>query len=203
MRAHEVKEYDSVLQALSEPGCPICAFLKNAQTKFLQEESTNEIRQLCNAHAWGVAAVRQTETAAKIFLSLLEARSDDGTRECSICLHLEQEEILRIQELISTLPRRPVVDWMKKHGVLCLPHGSRLREEAPVSAHALIDLVLERRISELRTALTHLISEAAHGSAGQSGALGRAAEYLVAQRGLSLMRHRTEPANRNREAGVN
>lgn len=189
MRAHEVKEYDSVLQALGEPGCPLCALLKNALAKFLQEESTNEILQLCNAHAWGVAAVRQTETAAKIFLSLLNEGSDYGGRECSICLRLEQEEILRIQELISNLSRRTVVDWMKKHGVLCLPHGSKLRAEAPVSAHPLIDAVLERRASGLRIALIHLISEAAHGSTGQSGILGRAAEYLVAQRGLSLMQH--------------
>jgi hypothetical protein len=189
MRAHEIKEYDSVLQALSEPGCPICAFLKNAQAKLLQQENIEEIFQLCNAHAWGVAAVRQTETAARIFLSLLENGRDGGSRECSICLLLEQEEILRTQELIANLQRRPVVEWMKKHGVLCLPHGSKLKVSAPISARALIELVLKRRTSELRTALTHLISDAAHGSPGNSGLLGKAAEYLVAQRGISLVHH--------------
>lgn len=185
MRTHEIKAYDSVLEALSEPGCPICAFLKNVQTKLLQEASVGEFLQLCNVHAWAIAAVRETNSAAEIFLSLLEDRSQRGNRECSICLRLEEEEGLRTRELLASFHRRSVADWVKKHGVLCLPHGSRLKAEAPVLARGLIDLVLERRLLELRTALTLLTGEGAQGGSGQSGLLGRAAEYLVAQRGLS------------------
>lgn len=74
MRAHEVKTYESVLQLLREPGCPICAFLKNVQTKLVQEGDAADFVHLCNAHAWAVAAVREMEAAARIFLSLLETR---------------------------------------------------------------------------------------------------------------------------------
>jgi hypothetical protein len=186
MRTHEVKPYESVLQALSEPGCPICAFLKNVQTKLVQEGDAGEFVQLCNAHAWAIAAVCQTATAAQIFLSLLESRSAHASHECSICLRLEQEEVLRTQELISALGRRPVLDWMKKQGVLCLPHGLRLRTEAPVAVHDLIDLVLGRRASELRHALARLLADASHGDSQHGGVLGRVAEYLAAQRGISL-----------------
>lgn len=124
-----------------------------------------------------------------MFLSLLEARSAYGTHECSICLRLEQEEVLRTQELIAAFGRRSVLDWMKKQGVLCLPHGLRMRAQAPVSIRALIDQVLERRASELRSALTYLVDEEAPGDSQHSGVLGRVAEFLAAQRGISLACH--------------
>lgn len=185
MRAHDVKAYDSVLQVLSGNGCPLCAFLKNVQTKLVQEGEVAQFVQLCNAHAWAVAAVRETETAARVFLALLETRSAPASHECSICLYLEQEEVLRTQELIAALDRKAVVDWLRTHGAVCLPHGLRLQREAPISARALIDRMLDRRASELQNALAGLLAGAAHGDTGQSGVLGRAAEYLVAQRGIS------------------
>ena len=186
MRAHEVKRYDSVLQTLSEPGCPICAFLKNVQARLIQEGNVAEFLQLCNAHAWAIAAVRQTETAAQIFLALISTRSAYGNHECSICLRLKQEEILRMQELLTALNRRPVVEWVKKHGVLCLPHGLKLRAEASIADRRLIDNLLEKRASELEAALRQLLTGASSGDSHHAGLLGRAAEFLVSQRGISL-----------------
>lgn len=185
MRAHDVKNYDSVLQLLSEPGCPICAFLKNMQTKLVQEGDVAELIRLCNAHAWAIAAVRETETAAEVFLSLLETRSTYASHECSICLRLEQEEILRTQELIAALDRRSVLLWIEKQGVLCLPHGLRIRSEAPIPVQKLIDDILDSRAAQLGAALRMLLNSS--GSDTQRGGLlGRVAEYLVAQRGISL-----------------
>ncbi len=188
MRAHRIKASQSVLQMLSEHGCPICAFLKNVQTKLVQDGDVTDFSQLCNAHAWAVAAVRQTETAARIFLALLEARPAEGKHECSICLRLEQEEIFRLHELIVALDGRQALDWVKAHGVFCLPHGLRLRTEAPLAVRALIDEILDRRASELQSALTRLLADASQGISEHGGVLGRAAEYLVAQRGISLGR---------------
>jgi hypothetical protein len=88
MRTHEIKEYDSVLQTLGEPGCPICTFLKNVQTRLLQAEAPDQIFTLCNFHTWGIAAVRHAEDAAKIFLSLIDSPFDHENRKCSICLRL-------------------------------------------------------------------------------------------------------------------
>jgi hypothetical protein len=185
LRAHEVKNYDSVLQLLSEPGCPICAFLKNVQAKLVQEGDVAEVVRLCNAHAWAIAAVRETETAAQVFLSLLETCSTYASHECSICLRLDQEEILRTQELIAALDRRSVLEWIKKHGVLCVPHGLRIRTEAPVPAQKLIDQILERRAGQLETAL-RLLLNSSRSDSQHGGLLGRVAEYLVAQRGIAL-----------------
>jgi hypothetical protein len=187
MRSNEVRHYKSVLQTLGASGCPICLFLKNEQTRLLQEGNPEEFVQLCNAHAWAVAAVRQADTAVQIFLSLLKSRSGCGSHECSICLRLEQEEQLRIRELIAAFDLQSVLRWMKKQGVLCLPHGLRLRTEAPPSLQGLIDQILERRAAELRAALTRLNAEAANGTSPHGGVLGRAAEYLAAQRGISLL----------------
>lgn len=186
MRPHEIKEYTSVLQVLNEPGCPICTFLKNVQTKLVQEGELSEFIQLCNAHTWAVAAVRQTETAAQIFLSLLGHRRTYGAHECSICLRLEQEEALRIREFIVLLGRRPILEWVRQNGTFCLPHGLNLRAEAPIPARAVIDEVLDRRASELQNSLRGLRADASHGNGQHGGLLGRVAEYLVSQRGLSL-----------------
>lgn len=186
MRVHEVKAYDSVLQVMSEHGCPICAFLRNVQTKLVQEGDIAEFVQLCNAHAWAVAAVRQTGTAARVFVALLEGRSTYGSHECSICLRLEQEEVLRTQEMLAALGRKSVQDWVRKHGAFCLPHGLRLKTKASIFARGLIDQVLDRKASELHNGLTALVGDSARGLGEHGGVLGRAAEYLVAQRGISL-----------------
>ena len=188
MRAHEIKHFDSVLQALSEPGCPLCVFLKNVQTRLVQEGQSSDFIRLCNAHAWAVAAVRETRTAAQIFLSLLEGRSSIDTHECSICLRLAQEEILRTRELLASLERRSVLEWITKQGIICFPHGRRLRSEASAPALALIEQLLDRTALELETELRQLLREASRSGSQQSGLLGRAAEYLVAQRGISLTR---------------
>lgn len=106
-----------------------------------------------------------------------------GDGECSICLRLEQEETFRIQELAAYLSSSSVAGWVSKQGVLCHPHGWKLRGKAPASARDLIDAVIGRTRQGMRSALDRLIREGGHGSTGQNGILGRAAEYLVAQRG--------------------
>jgi hypothetical protein len=193
LRTREVKQYDSVLQVLAEPGCPICALLKNLQTKLVQQGDVSEFLHLCNAHAWAIAAVRETESAARIFLSLIENRSAQAHHECSICLRLEQEQILRTQEFVAVLGRKPVLEWIAKHGVVCLPHGNRLRADAPTPARNLIDRLLEKRRSELKNALSQLLNDVSHGGSQHGGLLGRVAEYLVAQRGVFLLRSLYSP----------
>jgi hypothetical protein len=186
MRAREIKNYESVLQLLGEPGCPICAFLKNTQANLLQSETDAELPKLCNAHMSGIAAVRPTAAAAKLFISLLEQQAEYPTDQCSFCMRLAEEEFIRLKELAGSFHMRSVMAWFKHHGVLCLPHGLKLREEAPPLIRPMIQLVLTRRSSELRMALAQLMTEAARGNTSQSGVLGKAVEYLVAQRGLPI-----------------
>lgn len=203
MRAHGIKDYASILQVLSEPGCPICTFLKNVQSKLLQEGEIEHLKVLCNAHAWALAAVRRTSAAARIFLSLVEEGLQREHRECSACIRLAQEETLRMQELLVSLGRRQVSMWIDTKGVLCLPHGLSMREQAPEGAHRLIDKVLDRRRSELEEALHKFIKEDENTEIQQGGALGKAAEYLVAQRGVGLrLRFASAPLSTIRKSGA-
>ena len=89
-----------------------------------------------------------------------------------------------MKELAGSFHTRAVKSWLTEDGVLCLPHGRRLKQEAPDSIRPMIDLVLARANRELRAALLQLMTEATYGNTSQSGVLGKAAEYLVAQRGL-------------------
>ena len=186
MRAHAVKVYESVLQVLSEPGCPICAFLKNVQTKLLQDGEIEEFVTLCNPHAWALAAVRDSAAAAPIFHALIRQRTQPEHRECSVCIRLGQEETLRTEELLASLGRRHVLEWIERKGVLCLPHGTKMQEDAPESVRTLIDTILNRRQQELEASLRAFMSGTGHRDSEHGGVLGKTAEYLVSQRGISL-----------------
>lgn len=190
MRARKVKHYGSVLQVLNEAGCPICVLLKNLQAKLIQEEETTKFLHLCNTHAWAIAAVRKTESAARIFLSLLETRSRDAQhQQCSVCLRLEQEQILRSQELIAAFSEKSVREWLSERGTVCLPHGLELRAEAPDAVRQTIDHILETRTSELKCALRQLLADLSSESSWPSGLLGHVAEHLVSQRGVPWDSH--------------
>jgi hypothetical protein len=186
MRTHAVKDYDSVLQVLSEPGCPICAFLRNVQTRLLQRGEIEEFVMLCNPHAWALAAVRDSATAAPIFHALMRQSSQPEHRECSVCIRLDQEETLRSQELLASLGRRRVLEWVQRKGILCLPHGMKMLEDASEPGRVLINTILDSRRRELEKALGQLMIGAGHSDSEHGGVLGRAAEYLVSQRGISL-----------------
>jgi hypothetical protein len=185
MRAHAIKDYASVLQVLGEPGCPICAFLRNVQARLLQEGEVEEFVMLCNPHAWALAAVRDSAAAAPILHALIRRSSQPEHRECSVCIRLDQEETLRTQELLASLERRHVLEWIERKGVLCLPHGTTMREDASESARALIDSILSRRQKELERALKEFMSGTSRSDSEHAGVLGQAAEYLVSQRGIS------------------
>jgi hypothetical protein len=138
MRAHAVKDYDSVLQVLSEPGCPLCAFLKNFQSKLLQNGQISKSMMLCNARAWALAAVGRSATAAQIFLSLVEGSPRRGGRECSICIRLEQEKTPRSQELLAILVACRDEFVTMADAFVGRPRGLRrpLRPALPASANA-------------------------------------------------------------------
>ena len=185
MRAHAVRGYESIVQVLGEPGCPICAFLKNVQSKLVQEPRLDETVALCNYHAWAIAAVGERAQAAKIFLSLIENNCRGEHRECSVCIRLEQEETLRTQELLASLDQHHVLEWIEKRGVLCIPHAFRMLDDASEARRVLIDRVLDRSRHSLARLLRECIAEPKRDSE-HAGVLGKAAEYLVSQRGVSM-----------------
>jgi hypothetical protein len=186
MRTHKrLASYQSIVQVLSEPGCPFCRFLKQYQADRLQNHSKEDIHRLCNFHAWGLAAVQNAPEAAQVFIRLVDEPPSLSTSnaECDICREVLAEEDLRLREFVRCLAQPDVSDWLRGAAVLCIPHGLKLRRQVPLALGSRIDAIIERNRQRLEQELEHLRDEPEQDKAGW-GALGRAAEFLVSQRGL-------------------
>lgn len=186
MRTHrQLVVHQTILQVLQEPGCPFCRFLKEFQTARLQNHPKENIHRLCNFHAWGLAAVQDALAAAQVFIELVDQRVEPSNTDagCDICAEVLAEEELRLREFAGCLGRNDVTRWLRESAALCIPHGLRLRQQVPPVLGARIDTIIEKYRQQLAEELKHLSAEPEGDRAGW-GALGRAAEFLVSQRGL-------------------
>ncbi len=179
--------YRSILEVLHEPGCPLCRFLKEFQAGRLQNRSEMETRGLCNFHAWGLAAAQDAPAAAEASIGILnEAVSiANGTQACDVSNEVKAEEDLRTRELATCLHRPDVAVWLRTEAVLCIPHAAKLRRQLSPILASEIDAIVQNCRSQLKEDLDHLRGEPSMDRSGW-GALGRAAEFLVSQRGLRL-----------------
>ena len=184
MRTHrQLVLYQSIMQVLQESGCPFCRFLKEYQTARLQNHPKESIHRLCNFHTWGLAAVQDAPAAAQVFIKLVNEPVSLSKAECDICREVLAEEDLRIHEFLSCLSRADVSHWLRSSAVLCIPHGEKLqRQVSPVLASR-VDAIIENYRLQLAQDLQQLRDEPESERPGW-GALGRAAEFLVSQRGL-------------------
>lgn len=188
MRTHrQLVVYQSILQVLHEPGCPFCKFLKEYQAGRLQKRSESETHRLCNFHTWGLAAVQDAPAAAQAFIGMLSEPESiaNGTQACDVCNEVKAEEDLRIREMATCLHRPDVADWLRTEAVLCIPHATKLRREVPPILASRIDAVVQNCRRQLMEDLDQLRNEPDMDRAGW-GALGKAAEFLVSQRGLRV-----------------
>jgi hypothetical protein len=188
VRTHrQLVVYQSILQVLHETGCPVCRFLKEYQAARLQNRSESETHRLCNFHAWGPAAVQDAPAAAQAFIGILSQPelNANGTQACDVCNEVTAEEDLRIRELATCLHRPAVADWLRQEAVLCIPHATKLRRQVPLALVSRIDAVVQNYRHQLEEELDQLRSEPGMDRNGW-GALGRAAEFLVSQRGLRI-----------------
>jgi len=187
LRKHAITEYKSVLELLSkQPGCPVCAYLKNEQATLLQRGSDLS-DGLCNAHAWGFAAVGDADVAAPALLRSLEQAKKPTERnphDCWLCNQLRVAEDRAVSDLSSNAGRASLNVWLKDGGTFCAPHAAKLRRSSDPDTASLIEESDSRKRSELVTTLRALTSHERGGGTEQAGVLGRAAEYLVSQRGL-------------------
>lgn len=188
MRTHrQLVTYQSILQVLHEPGCPVCKFLKEFQAARLQGRSESETHRLCNFHTWGLAAVQDAPAAAQAFIGILSEPEPiaNGKQACDVCNEVGAEEDLRIRELATCLHRAEVADWLRTEAVLCIPHATKLRSQVPPILAARIDAVVQNCRRQLKEDLDRLRNEPGMDRNGW-GALGRVAEFLVSQRGLRV-----------------
>jgi hypothetical protein len=186
MRTHkQLVVYQSILQVLQEQGCPFCRFLKEFQAARLQNHSKDDLHRLCNFHAWGLAAVQDAPAAAQVFIKLVTESPSlaEADSACNVCREVLFEEDLRIREFVSCISRPDVSQWLRGSAVFCIPHGTKLRTQVQPVVAARVDAIIENCRQQLAQELQHLRNEPEQDRAGW-GAIGRAAEFLVSQRGL-------------------
>jgi hypothetical protein len=186
VRPHrQIVLHQSIAELLHEPGCPFCRFLKDFQAIHLQGHSASEIRRLCNFHAWGVAALQDAQAAAEVFLTLVNENGPmaDQRMDCDVCRKVIEEEDRRIRELITLLGKPEVARWLRTEAVFCIPHAVKVRQKAPLTLIARIDMIIQSYRERLKDELIQLRNDPSPDRTGW-GALGRAAEFLVAQRGI-------------------
>jgi hypothetical protein len=184
MRTHrQLVLYQSILQVLQESGCPFCRFLKEYQTARLQNHPKESIHRLCNFHTWGLAAVQDAPAAAQVFIKLVDESDFLSKAECDICREVLAEEDRRIREFVSCIHRADVSDWLRTNAFFCIPHGIKLRRQVQPVVAARIDAIIENCRQQLTQELRSLRDKPEAERPGW-GSLGRAAEFLVSQRGL-------------------
>ncbi|MGA7318565.1 MAG: hypothetical protein WBX22_31880 [Silvibacterium sp.] len=159
MMATTIKNYESILQVLGDTGCPFCSFMKNFQTSLMQETAQKQIEHFCNFHTWGIAATQRVASAVQLFLDLLAKQPASQASVCDICVLLRAEEDRRIREFLGCLQHKLVAQWMRSQAVLCVIHGTRLKQGASPVLAPVIDTIMERHRNQLIETLNHIRDE--------------------------------------------
>jgi len=193
MKAEPSVAVTSISQALVKGTCPICGILKDFQGTLSENTVPKADMRLCNFHGWALARSRGKlsrstpgEAVSAVFLEMLKVplAGKAHTSDCSLCQQVFEEEVMRLRELAQKLQGAMFVQWMKTQGTLCIEHGRKIKEFVPLRLRAVIDEVVERNRIELERELEDFREQLKHGNHEGGGLLGRAAEFLVGQRGL-------------------
>jgi hypothetical protein len=83
------------------------------------------------------------------------------------------------------MQRSRFAEWVEQYGTLCRFHGATLRRTLPEEQAQIIVKVIENNQQQLEELLESFATRARSGEHAGGGILGRAAEFLVAQRGLT------------------
>lgn len=169
--------------------CPLCTLLRHRQTQLVEQNGVPDAKRLCNYHAWSLARSAAADFAAEVFLHTLRARESTHSaaekhESCDFCEALREDEELKVQQLLEKMNDPAFLDWMRIHGTLCLWHADRVMGRLSPKAQAIVAEVLVRTAEGLEQDLAKYARQAKHGSHDGGGVLGRAAEFLVSQRGI-------------------
>jgi tRNA/tmRNA/rRNA uracil-C5-methylase (TrmA/RlmC/RlmD family) len=193
MKAEALTPGANVSQALTKGACPICGILKDFQWTLVETTRPQSDLRVCNFHGWALARSRAKlsrstpgESVTTVFLEMLKpplvGKVNSG--ECTLCHRVVEEEINRLRELAQKLQGTMFAQWMKSQGTLCLEHSRKVKEFVPLRLRTLVDEIVERNRAELQQELESFLEQLKHGIHEGGGLLGRAAEFLVGQRGL-------------------
>ena len=180
--AHEI----NVSQALVRGACGVCGVLKEFQSALAEKIHVCDDLSLCNFHVWLLARAAPAKGAAAFYLKLLEDSSvvRVGASDCDFCQKILAQEKLQLRDLVKQMQRAIFVQWMKSQGSVCLSHSRKLQDHAPLKMRPLVDAIVERTRTELKQEIGDFLEHTKQGDHTGGGILGRAAEFLVSQRGL-------------------
>jgi len=181
-------QFADVARVLEKSACVLCTLVKPFQTSCIQDVQVTETRSLCAFHTWAIAGTAATQSAAQIFLRLLDTRRIEEETQtnsgCSLCARIAQEELRRSQDFATLLSDSEFRSWLDAYGALCLPHAKRLLQRVSPQNRAVVISMVDQTATRLKAALRPL----ADGPGARLGAvvLSHVAEYLESRRGLGF-----------------
>jgi len=180
--------FREVVRILEKDACVLCSMVKRFQSTCIQNANAVHIQALCGFHAWAIAGVADTRSAARIFLQLLEStplqEEDASALRCSVCVQIAEEEARRSQEFVQLLNDPEFLGWLRERGAMCIPHTRRLLKRVPEPNRPIVLKLFRDGAARLRNGLGSLAVEPEDWHL--AALLSRAAEYLGGRRGLAL-----------------
>ena len=183
----------NVSEALTKRACPICTLLKDFQGTLPDIVRPQADLRLCNFHGWALARSRGSlsrstpgEAVTDIFLEMLRSPlvGKVDSYECVLCQRVAEQETTHLRELAEKFHSPLFAQWMTNEGTVCIQHGRKLKEFLPLRFSRIVETIQERNRLELEKDLEVFREQLKHGIHEGGGLLGRAAEFLVGQRGL-------------------
>ena len=188
MNASSITSGNTVLNALAKGVCPICSLVRAFQNELIEHLHPDDATAVCNYHAWAIAASAPAHSVAEIFLAMLRGvgrEKSSNEQGCGLCSSIREHEVARLRELATEMRRTRFAQWLEQHGTLCHFHAASLQSMVPEEYARIITRVIRNNQQQLEALLASFAAKARSGEHAGGGVLGRAAEFLVAQRGLT------------------
>jgi hypothetical protein len=189
MKTEAASERLPIARLSVKGGCPVCAAVKHLHESLPGHLRAEGQTQLCNFHAWLLAKSAPAEVAASLFLNALRAKERNTTSAlpsaCIACEKIHEEETARLQEVTRELERNSLTGvWLQQHARFCLRHVQEVKKRVPAPLRKIVEEIGSKNAAELEAELEEFLRQARQGDHAGGGVLGRAAEFLVAQRGI-------------------
>lgn len=178
----------SIASIATRNSCPVCLALREFQANLLKRLHPQECRRFCNTHGWIVANSAPAESAIAIFLRAIgdsEWRSALPVPEqCDLCKKIEREKEFRLGEMAAEFHKPTRRSWLHDYGTLCSRHAREVMAKLPEALQKSIEELVARNRQEIVGILEEYLGRVRNRSHEGGGVLGRAAEFLVAYRGI-------------------
>jgi hypothetical protein len=178
----------SITSIAARNACPVCVALREFQNELLKHLRPEECHRFCNTHGWVVANSAPAESAVTIFLNAVLSQTwrpaSPVSDECDLCNRMQEEKERRLGEIVDQLQEPRLRSWLHDYGMLCSRHGRDVMAKLPEPLQKSVQELITSNRREIAETLEDFLQRVKQGSHVGGGVLGRAAEFLVAQRGI-------------------